>query len=57
MNNNLSKDDYTYIGDVPLGVSRAKNQKAALLRAKDPNAGKLILFVVGGITRGEAYRL
>ena len=57
MNNNLPKDDYTYIGDVPLGVSRAKNQKAALLRAKDPNAGKLILFVVGGITRGEAYRL
>lgn len=53
----MPKDDYTYIGDVPLGISRDKNQKAALLRAKDPNAGKLILFVVGGITRGEVYRL
>ena len=28
-----------------------------LLRARDPNAGKLIIFVVGGLTRGEVYGL
>lgn len=28
-----------------------------MLRARDPNAGKLILFVVGGITRAEVYQL
>ena len=25
--------------------------------AKDPNAGKVILFVVGGLSRGEVYTL
>ncbi len=28
-----------------------------LLRARDPNAGKLIVFVVGGMTRAEIYAL
>jgi Sec1 family len=28
-----------------------------LLRARDPNAGKLIVFVVGGMTRAEIYGL
>jgi len=39
-------------------VSRKpRNEKQALLRRRDPNAGKLILFVVGGLTRGEVYGL
>ena len=46
------------MGGEPLGVSRKpRNEKQALLRRRDPNAGKLILFVVGGLTRGEVYGL
>lgn len=58
LSNQLSSADFPYIGGEPLGATRnAKNAKAMLLRAKDPNAGKLILFVVGGVTRAEIYGL
>lgn len=58
LNNDLPTSDYPFVGGEPLGVSRKpRNEKQALLRRRDPNAGKLILFVVGGLTRGEVYGL
>ena len=57
LNNQLPQSDFSFIGGEPLSSNRKKNDKAALLRARDPNAGKLIIFVLGGLTRTEVYGL
>ncbi len=58
LSNQLSTADFPFIGGEPLSATRnVKNAKAMLLRAKDPNAGKLIMFVIGGVTRAEIYGL
>lgn len=59
LNNDLPTSDFPFIGGEPIGVQRKppRSDKEALLRQRDPNAGKIILFVVGGMTRGEVYGL
>lgn len=58
LNNDLPTSEFPFIGGEPIGVQRKpRSDKEALLIKRDPNAGKLILVVLGGITRGEAYGL
>ena len=54
----MPSSEFPFIGGEPLSHQRKPRKEiGSLLRARDPNAGKLIFFVIGGLTKAEVYGL